>query len=978
MNIRQAAAIQAKQHFMRSWSDKKIEGQILISEEEKVMWRQNVIECVNQSNDLIRAQLKEVVRRMIDSDFPEKWPGFPEKLLASMAQDDSQVLSGSLFVLHQIMKAVEYKKLDNPQRAASVTLFREAQPRLLQVARACMASGTPDAHKMLKWCLKIYYSAVNFEMPMFLTAADSFRAWLQLFVQVTSLDVPKPADDDVDDWPTRPAWKIKKWAVNAIYKIFERYGIEAQCDPEMAPFAKMYTEQYSVGVLQVVWKEVKATVAAGGPYMPPRLLSQLLRYIEQSIEPAQTWKLIKPMVPELIETILFPLMCFNEDDAELWQEDPSEYVRSKEFNGWSALPTPCMGAAVVLVEMTKKRPKATLDIIFQFVSRVLTKNAEMGAASNPRLQDGALHMAALIGNFIGHKERYKGILEQMLVRFIFPEFGSPHDFLRYRACHVMQSFAAMPFGNPANLTAAIEVTVKSLQDKELPVRVQASIALKHLVEEQQMATPALSPHIKDIVGVLLRVLHESESDDIPYVLDQLMERFPQELTPFALELSQQLVQQFMKMLDYDENDLYGHRPIVASSTMESLKNVISIVDDSPEAMALQEQVCVPLAAHILNTGVMDFIEESFELLELFTRTSVSVAAWKGFEVLYTQFMQPRSESQDFFVEMCPFLYNLLSVGFGKGVGVPEKAPAAIFAMCKAIWESDKGEDALWHAGRMFENFMLWGMGKVDQFVPAIIGLAITELLKVGETAIKGTQLRIMCMNMVITSLYYSPAIFFQTLGSVPTKPGEEPLIRKFLALWFMHADDFTGLHNRKLSILALCRLLGLPYAQFPAHIQQVWPHLIGHFVALFSKLPVAYKLTAEEDWEEEEEELSEEEADYDSEGGIPDDADVDQFGSSLSYMQQLEKAALRYEQNGEDEEELDRGQHGEFITPLDEFDRNPSEYEIFHTLLSGMAERDAPAFAVLMSQVTPVQRAELAKIEVVAKQKASAAGAAAP
>ena len=46
-------------------------------------------------------------------------------------------------------------------------------------------------------------------------------------------------------------------------------------------------------------------------------------------------------------------------------------------------------------------------------------------------------------------------------------------------------------------------------------RLRFPIALKHLVEEQQMATPALSPHLKDIVGVLLRVLQESESDDIP-------------------------------------------------------------------------------------------------------------------------------------------------------------------------------------------------------------------------------------------------------------------------------------------------------------------------------------------------------------------------------------------------------------------------------------------------------------------------------
>lgn len=36
-----------------------------------------------------------------------------------------------------------------------------------------------------------------------------------------------------------------------------------------------------------------------------------------------------------------------------------------------------------------------------------------------------------------------------------------------------------------------------------------------------------------------------------------------------------------------------------------------------------------------------------------------------------------------------------------------------------------------------------------------------------------------------------------------------------------------------------------------------------------------------------------------------------------------------------------------------------------------MAAKDAPAFAVLMSRVTPAQRAELATIEGIAKQKAA-------
>ena len=33
----------------------------------------------------------------------------------------------------------------------------------------------------------------------------------------------------------------------------------------------------------------------------------------------------------LLFTIVFPLLCFSERDASLWDEDPTEYVR-KEFD----------------------------------------------------------------------------------------------------------------------------------------------------------------------------------------------------------------------------------------------------------------------------------------------------------------------------------------------------------------------------------------------------------------------------------------------------------------------------------------------------------------------------------------------------------------------------------------------------------------------------------------------------------------------
>ena len=63
-----------------------------------------------------------------------------------------------------------------------------------------------------------------------------------------------------------------------------------------------------------------------GVYVAPRVLIEVMRYLENALEPAATWKLLKPLVPELVSDILFPLMCFTEQDHDLWTEDPAECV----------------------------------------------------------------------------------------------------------------------------------------------------------------------------------------------------------------------------------------------------------------------------------------------------------------------------------------------------------------------------------------------------------------------------------------------------------------------------------------------------------------------------------------------------------------------------------------------------------------------------------------------------------------------------
>lgn len=53
----------------------------------------------------------------------------------------------------------------------------------------------------------------------------------------------------------------------------------------------------------------------------------MLRYLTHAVELSSTWKLIKPHILDLLTKCVFDLMCFDDEDAELWEGDPQEYIR---------------------------------------------------------------------------------------------------------------------------------------------------------------------------------------------------------------------------------------------------------------------------------------------------------------------------------------------------------------------------------------------------------------------------------------------------------------------------------------------------------------------------------------------------------------------------------------------------------------------------------------------------------------------------
>lgn len=97
------------------------------------------------------------------------------------------------------------------------------------------------------------------------------------------------------------------------------------------------------------------------------------------------------------------------------------------------------------------------------------------------------------------KAVYKDQMDTLIQSYVFPEFQSPHGHMRARACWVLHYFSEIKFKQDQILAEAVCFTVNALlTDHDLPVKVEAAIALQmlltnqeksHKFVESQVATP---------------------------------------------------------------------------------------------------------------------------------------------------------------------------------------------------------------------------------------------------------------------------------------------------------------------------------------------------------------------------------------------------------------------------------------------------------------------------------------------------------
>ena len=91
-----------------------------------------------------------------------------------------------------------------------------------------------------------------------------------------------------------------------------------------------------------------------------------------------------------------------------------------------------------------------------------------------------------------------------VLRYVFPEFLSPHGFLRARACDTLGRFEQLEFKETSNLVTVYRNIPESMADLELLVLVEAALTLQPLIRHE-VNRASMQQNIPQIMQQLLKL-----------------------------------------------------------------------------------------------------------------------------------------------------------------------------------------------------------------------------------------------------------------------------------------------------------------------------------------------------------------------------------------------------------------------------------------------------------------------------------------
>jgi len=264
----------------------------------------------------------------------------------------------------------------------------------------------------------------------------------------------------------------------------------------------------------------------------------------------------------------------------------------------------------------------------------------------------------------------------------------------------------------------------------------------------------------------------------------------------------------------------------------------------------------------------------------------------------------KSDAVDFLDEMLPSLDNFVSYGSEVFKARPDYRQKVLDIYQTSMTSPHLGDNDKINGCKLVESILLNLAGHVDDHLQDIIKTAIDNIDGGNTYSFKLANLLVL-----INTVFYNPTAALHLMENY--KAGAS---RLFFDKWFaainMDEKKLPRLHDKKLSILVLCKLMEVDGSMVPAGLQEGWPGIVAGALAIFKGLPqaIAKRKALEQSLAESDDDEDDDDTRYLNLEG-EDDEDVWDEDSAYLEMLASESARLRARSEetgnaGDDESEV--------------------------------------------------------------------------
>lgn len=395
----------------------------------------------------VQAHVATALNTVVRRDFPSKWPDLMDNVGRLVKSNVPNEVYGGIRALLEIVRAFRW----SDEASLMEPIVEATFPTILATGNQLLASpevDSPEVGSIIYVIVKVYKVSINKDLTQHHQANESIVPWGKFLLQVSGRNIDSsklPSDSESRE--IAPWYKAKKWSCFTLNKLFSRYGNPSQLPSNLTsykPFADRFVVMFAPEILSTYLRMTEGAIS-GQSWLSKKQTQFLLRYYEECIKPKSTWKLLKPHVNQLVQSFVFPRLCWQEHEEEMWDLDPIEFVRMTmdPIDSNSAVES---SASSFLNALVSKRTKAAFSPQLDFVTTVVQQYPATRSAAE---KAGALAMCRAMDLTMIHSPKVFESLEGFFAQYVVPELASPHRFLRLRACQLVSTFASkMVWKNP--------------------------------------------------------------------------------------------------------------------------------------------------------------------------------------------------------------------------------------------------------------------------------------------------------------------------------------------------------------------------------------------------------------------------------------------------------------------------------------------------------------------------------------------------